>query len=52
MSNAFEYAVESHLVTKHDYPYVGHSEGACYENADISVAGVSSYINIIPNHVK
>lgn len=52
MSNAFEYAVEHALMSKHDYPYVGHSEGACYENDDISITKVKSYINIIPNNVE
>ena len=52
MSNAFEYVAEHALMTRHDYPYVGHSEGACYENPDISIASVKSYINIIPNNVE
>ena len=52
MANAFEYAVVHPLMSKHDYPYVGHSEGACHENRDISEASVTSYINVIPNNVE
>ena len=52
MSNAFEYAAENALMTKHDYPFVGHSEGACHENPGIAVVSVSSYINVIPNNIE
>ena len=52
MSNAFEYAAEHSLMTRHDYPYVGHTEGACHENTDISVASVTSYINVVPKDIK
>lgn len=52
MSNAFEYAADHPLMSKHDYPYVGHSEGACYENKEIGITKVSSYINVIPNNVE
>ena len=52
MSNAFEYAVEHALMTRHDYPYVGHTEGACHENPDISAAQVASYINVIPSNIE
>lgn len=52
MSNAFEYAAEHSLMTKHDYPYVGHTEGACHENLEISIASVSSYINVVPKDIE
>ena len=52
MSNAFEYVAEHALMTKHDYPYVGQTEGACHENPAIAVVSVSSYINVIPNNVE
>ena len=52
MSNAIEYAAEHALMTKQDYPFVGHSAGACYENHDLAVVSVSSYINVIPNDVE
>lgn len=52
MSNAFEYVAEHALMTKHDYPYVGQTEGACHENPEIAVVSVSSYINVIPNNVE
>ena len=52
MGNAMEYSIDHTLMTKHDYPYVGHSEGAChwdYENTGVTLV---SYVNVVPNNVE